>query len=111
MRGNQILLKNMVKKQSWIKENWGYPVILIIVLSLVFWHFYSKSTFYICSKSPEKCVFDDSRNGKIVSYQTDISLDQHYVKLRLKTQSEFDINDCNSNPRDDVECKCEEIWM
>ena len=99
----------MVKKQSWIKENWGYPVILIIVLSLVFWHFYPKSTFYICSKSPEKCVFDDSRNGKIVSYQTDISLDQHYVKLRLKTQSEFDINDCNSNPRDDVECKCEEI--
>ena len=79
--------------------------------------YYSKSTSYICSQFPEKCVCEVHKkeialkgclenNGKIGCIKEKI----HCTKFRLKSQVEQDTDSCNSNPREDDLCKYDEDY-
>lgn len=102
------MAKKQNKKESWInrfREFIDGTAYLIIVLLLLFiWgsFAYSKTDKYFCSHNPDKCVCENNLiNGKIGEFEK-------CLKFRLKTQSELDIDDCNNNPREDSDCKCEE---
>ena len=70
----------MAKKQNRFMEIYFVVVSILIIMSL---YLYYDKEEYVCEE--------------IISSE-----------LRLKTQSELDIDDCNSNPREDEKCKCEE---
>ena len=97
------------KKQSWIEEE-GLAVAVVMILmfvALLIVPKYLNSTSYICSKSPEKCVCETPFERFCDFYGNDCS-DKCTSQFRLKSQAELDIDDCNSNPREDDLCKCEE---
>ena len=123
-----------MKKQSWIKElikKEGLAIAMVMVLMFVafsiIYGIYHNSASYICSKSPEKCVCgEEGSYTEMSAFESDLpkiekKLGQdwdcryfkqkvkcnHCLKFRLKTQAELDIDDCNSNPREDEICKCE----
>ena len=113
---------NMVKKQSWIRENYIYVIIISgLMLAFIFTENIRNSTSYICSKSPEKCVCEEKLNKiipcgyftkPVISPEEEYKLQKEHCTFkqvcRLKTQAELDIDDCNGNPRDDDLCRCEE---
>lgn len=87
-----------------------------------------------CQTNPDKCIFeptplflDNSKNSyfqpigithqewcanyyiKVLSdYSGNKSIIKELCQIRKKTMAELDIDDCNSNPREDALCKCEE---
>lgn len=108
-------------------------IVAIIITSIVIVGMWKTSTSYFCSHNPDKCVCEEQitkynpfsgakysvfkHTETIISpfeipYYSGIRYDHNYKnwcsKFRLKTPSELLIDDCNSNPREDDKCKCEE---
>lgn len=126
----------MIKKQRWIKEESNKTLTKIFLgfvfvfgsISLIWW---LNSTSYICSKNPAKCVYEPTqklyedscvtnptRENSCLQFDDTpeeycLSQGSNALKMfctpRLKTQAELDIDDCNNNPRGDINCKCVEI--
>ena len=108
-------LGNKPTKQKWIRENYIY-IILIggLFVTMYCVNIYQNSTSYICSKNSDKCVCEEYNellviNENLIDPPTSHQEPSNICKqLRLKTQAELDIDDCNNNPREDDLCKCEE---
>lgn len=116
------------KKENWIDRNGGWLCSLLVILMLLIFSYssYTSSPSYICSNSPEKCICREEVdcNSRALGIQyglmsclwntgdyfenNDWLKEGTCIKSRLKTPSELAIDDCNSNPREDGTCKCEE---
>lgn len=116
------------KKQSWFWRVGWLICILILLAGATIIDGTRNSTSYICSKNPEKCLWEAKekysdleifRNEdgtthsakEVCGKNNDINILATFCQLRLKTQAEFDIDDCNNNPREDEKCKCEEEYI
>ena len=100
----------------------------MILVGFGLYGLYSSSTPYICSKNPDKCVCEEfkvfttaygykpifvkteqeARTLQIGSAYNPPPINYECMKFRKKTQAEQDADSCNSNPREDDLCKCEE---
>ena len=114
----------MVIKQSWIRKNWQIFSIGLLIVFALFILYYTNTTSYICSESPEKCVCEEYY-CKPLTFKGSTFLSSNQTcyfqkspnkifefgcnKFRLKTQAELLEQSCQENPREDEDCKCEEI--
>ncbi len=107
-------------KQNWIEEHTFSILFIITIVVILFYFFYTNTTNYLCSNNPDKCVIKNqedltkcifTRHLELAETKEDaknncIEYNPKLFSLRKKTQAEMDIDDCNSNPREDNRCNC-----
>ena len=111
------------KKQNWLSENAHFIFLVLFIGAIILFVLSeSNSTFYFCSKNPNKCVCEEkcqdswrTNNGEIkrLCFDNFLYISEGYhpdkcSQFRKKTQTELNIDGCNNNPREDSNCKCEE---
>ena len=95
------------KKKNWIwKNRWIYLGIIIVLSVYILIKGYYNSETQWCSRNSDKCVCEQTDYYHFNSPDWDgvVGCDE----FRKKTQAELDIDDCNSNPREDERCFCKQ---
>ena len=106
-----------------ITYGWAILVILAAIGTLAYFGILSPEKFVpinsYCKSNPDKCVcekviYEAFVNVDLESKTADIpdggiKSTEICLQFRKKTQAELDIDNCNSNPREDDLCTCEEL--